>query len=540
MNYKILMQKRKFKKNVPSLFLLGIALLTNIYSSSIEAKSQDLSFTIKWDEKFYNPMPLEDDVIIPITCDGAMVFRKVAIAVKNPLEDVAITLGRDDNELGFAEFKRQEYISGSFLDKDKTERFYLMAKYELTELQYQAITQTECPKPNLKLMLPKTKMSWFEAMQLADTLNIWIREKHPTALPTEDGQLGFLRLPTETEWEFAARGGIAVSTSEFRDNLPPMQGPTNEYIWFAGPQSANGKLQLVGRLKPNPLGLHDMIGNVQEMMFEPFRMNKLDRQHGQAGGFILRGASYLTQLTDLRTAFRNESPYYDEKGPVRDKTQGARFVIVSPAMTSTKRVQEIDKAWLALGNQEPKNEEETKRQTLAPTALDSLAKITNELEDVKVKQELESLRNELRANAQARDEQRDEAVRSALQLGAFLCTKLKDDGLFYTRLEGIYENSCAKTPDDAQCVKRKSQLDSHNEVLEFLNGYYADTLVSMSATYKYSEIEPQIDILKTRLLANSKSNLHNYLDTYWMHLQGYWDNGKITKQQWLENCKITQ
>ena len=36
-----------------------------------------------------------------------------------------------------------------------------------------------------------------------------------------------------------------------------------------------------------------MLGNVAEMMFEPFRLNKLDRSR-TSGGFIVRGGSYLT------------------------------------------------------------------------------------------------------------------------------------------------------------------------------------------------------------------------------------------------------
>ncbi|KAG1250143.1 hypothetical protein G6F66_015401 [Rhizopus arrhizus] len=53
-----------------------------------------------------------------------------------------------------------------------------------------------------------------------------------------------------------------------------------------------------------------MLGNADEMIFESFRLNKLDRQHGQAGGFIGRGGNYLTPQPDMRTASRREQPYY--------------------------------------------------------------------------------------------------------------------------------------------------------------------------------------------------------------------------------------
>ncbi len=103
--------------------------------------------------------------------------------------------------------------------------------------------------------------------------------------------------------------------------------PTNG---LPGRNHRNGKLQLTGLQKPNPLGLHDMLGNVDEMMFEPFRLNKLDRQHGQAGGFVVRGGNYLTAQADLRTALRKEDPYYNADGQVKNKTTGLRLVMVSP------------------------------------------------------------------------------------------------------------------------------------------------------------------------------------------------------------------
>lgn len=496
---------------------------------------------VKWDEKFFNPAPLDGDVIFPLPCDGAITFRKVSIPLSQPLEDYSITLGRDNDEWGFVEYSRPEHIAGSFTEADKDNasqgRYYLVAKYELTELQYQAITEENCPKPSKKLMLPKTKLSWVESMNVADKLNVWLRNQHPDLLPSEDGQLGFVRLPTETEWEFAARGGLSVTASEFRESLPPMAGAANEYIWYAGAQSANGNLQLVGLHKPNPLGIHDMLGNAQEMMFEPFRMNKLDRQHGQAGGYVVRGGSYLTQLSEMRSSLRNESPYYDEKGAYTDKTHGVRFVVVVPALTSTEKVKTLEKAWLNLGNQQISDE--SKQTTPEPTALDALADITDKLEDEKVKKELEALRTELRANAQARDEQRDEAVRSSLELGAFLCTKLKDDGEFYARLEGIYTKSCAKTPDDDTCTKRKAQLDEHKKVLDFMVGYYADTLVGNALNYRFSEIDPQITVLKQQMEARAKSNLNSYLNTYWLHLQQYWKDGKVGKDAWLAACQKT-
>lgn len=507
----------KFKLAL-SLSLIGLG-----YSCAVQAT---------WDEKLWNPKPLADDVILPMPCDGAMAFRKIAIPQNKPLEDYNITLGQEGDEWGYVEQSRQEHIAGSFPDQKNKGRYYLMAKYELSDLQFRALSG-ECPKADMKGRLPKVNIGWMDAMAFANQYNLWLRKEKLASLPKDDGQPGFLRLPTETEWEFAARGGLAVSPSEFRDQHFPMPDGLNGYVWFAGAQSANGKLQLTGLLKPNPLGLHDILGNAAEMMFEPFRLNKLDRLHGKAGGYVVRGGSYVTTQGDIRSALRGEEPYYTDSGENVSKTTGVRLVMVSTTLTSRDRVKEIEKEWQALGT-----EQKSATPGKAPDSLQNLNAISAKVQDDGLKKELETLRGELRANSQLRDEQRDQAIRTSLQLGAFLCTKMKDDGEFLDRLNQLYSKTCAADSQlDANCSRRQEQLGQHQKALDFISSYYADTLVDMGSTYNKSLIDPQIAVVQQQMAARGKTNLNGYLDTYWQNLQGYWKDGKVARDVWLMSCK---
>jgi formylglycine-generating enzyme required for sulfatase activity len=68
------------------------------------------------------------------------------------------------------------------------------------------------------------------------------------------------RLPTEHEWEYVARAGS--STSRFFGNA---ESDLDKYAWFArNSGSEGGHTWPVGRLRPNPLGLFDIYGNVHE------------------------------------------------------------------------------------------------------------------------------------------------------------------------------------------------------------------------------------------------------------------------------------
>lgn len=75
------------------------------------------------------------------------------------------------------------------------------------------------------------------------------------------------------------------------------------------------------------------------------------------------------------------------------------------------------------------------------------------------------------------------------------------------------------------------------KALEFITSYYADTLVDMGTTYNKSLIDPQMTVVQQQMAARGKTNLNGYLNTYWGNLQGYWKDGKVARDAWLNACK---
>lgn len=66
-------------------------------------------------------------------------------------------------------------------------------------------------------------------------------------------------MPSEAEWEYAARAGAQRGLS-FDDE----EGELGRHAWYW--ESSDGKTQPVGEKEPNPLGLHDVYGNVFEWL----------------------------------------------------------------------------------------------------------------------------------------------------------------------------------------------------------------------------------------------------------------------------------
>ena len=173
---------------------------------------------------------------------------------------------------------------------------FWMGKYEVTQAQWETIMKNN-PSYFKGADRPVESISWNNAQEFVSNLNVAV-ETHGRA------SLQF-RLPSEAEWEYAARAGTQTAYSFGND-----QNQLGKYAWYAA--NSGGETHPVGQKKPNAFGLYDMHGNVWEWCQDTYGDYNETPKDGSAYGSLgdkkaklLRGGSWDTLPYNVRSANRN-------------------------------------------------------------------------------------------------------------------------------------------------------------------------------------------------------------------------------------------
>lgn len=166
---------------------------------------------------------------------------------------------------------------------------FSLGKFEVTQAQWHALMDSN-PSHNTGPTLPIENISWDDAQKYIQKLNQKTGKKY--------------RLPSEAEWEYAARGG---STSNY-----PWGDNVSELTLHAWSKANAVNTNIVGLKKPNSFGLYDMIGNVSEWTQDCWNDNYRGAPKdgsawltGNCSLRVLRGGSWGDDPQQLRTAIRD-------------------------------------------------------------------------------------------------------------------------------------------------------------------------------------------------------------------------------------------
>jgi formylglycine-generating enzyme required for sulfatase activity len=163
-----------------------------------------------------------------------------------------------------------------------------LGKYEVTQQQWMAV-MGDNPSKFKGRSNPVEQVSWDDVQDFIRRLN----QKEGT---------NKYRLPTEAEWEYAARAGT-TSTWSFGDDA----SDTGRYAWYR-----DNRTHPVGQKQPNAWGLHDMHGNAYEWVQDWYddgyyaRSPGTDPKGPSTGAFrVLRGGGWGDSARFLRSASRS-------------------------------------------------------------------------------------------------------------------------------------------------------------------------------------------------------------------------------------------
>ena len=165
---------------------------------------------------------------------------------------------------------------------------FSIGKYEVTQEEWEAVMGSN-PSYFKGAKHPVEQVSWDDCQQFIRKLNAMTGEH--------------FRLPTEAEWEYAARGGKKSRGYKYAGSHT-----LGEVGWYD--DNSTSRTHEVGQLDPNELGLYDMSGNVWEWCFDRFNYYESGSQTNPSGSSssfdsrIYRGGSRANFEENCRVSHR--------------------------------------------------------------------------------------------------------------------------------------------------------------------------------------------------------------------------------------------
>lgn len=205
-------------------------------------------------------------------------------------------MGAQSSSSGSCNYDSEAYVDESPVHQ-VTLSSYVIGQTEVTQALWKAVMGNN-PSYSIGDNLPVEQVSWDDCQEFISKLNLLTGKN--------------FRLPTEAEWEYAARGGSKSNGYKYSGS-----NTIENVAWFS--DNGSSKTHPVGTRSANELGIYDMSGNVYEWCSDWYGNYSSSAQTdptGPATGVdrALRGGSVLNDAINNRVTFRGSGYYPDYLG----------------------------------------------------------------------------------------------------------------------------------------------------------------------------------------------------------------------------------
>ena len=211
----------------------------------------------------------------------------LTIPVKNGINIEMVKVEAGSFDMGATSEMQNPYSDEKPVHRVTLTNNYYVGKYEVTQALWQAVMGSN-PSKFKGADLPVEQVSWNDCQDFVSKLNAMTGKR--------------FRLPTEAEWEYAARGGKKSRGYQYSGS-----NTLGDVAWYY--DNSGNKTHAVGTKQPNELGIYDMTGNVWEWCqdwYDSYSSSPQTNPTGAASGSgrVRRGGGWFYSAGFCRSSFR--------------------------------------------------------------------------------------------------------------------------------------------------------------------------------------------------------------------------------------------